>query len=88
MKGVELIISDDHSGLKAARKAVFPSVPWQRCQFHLAQNAQSYIPRISLRKPLGGVLKSIFNAPTKADAMVLKTRALKQYEKIAPEWCQ
>ena len=25
--------------LKAARTAVFPSVPWQRCQFHLQQNA-------------------------------------------------
>ena len=29
---VALIVSDDHSGLRAARRAVFPSVPWQRCQ--------------------------------------------------------
>ena len=88
LKGMELIISDDHSGLKAARKSVFPSVPWQRCHFHMAQNAQSYIPKVSLRKTLGGVLKSIFNAPTRADAIELKNRALKQYGKTAPDWCK
>ncbi len=42
--GVEFIVSDDHAGLRAARAAVFPSVPWQRCQFHLQQNAQAYVP--------------------------------------------
>lgn len=34
LTGVTLIVSDDHAGLRAARQAVFPSVPWQRCQFH------------------------------------------------------
>ncbi len=45
--GVELIVSDAHEGLKAARKAVFPSVPWQRCQFHLQQNAGHYVPKVA-----------------------------------------
>jgi transposase-like protein len=45
--GVELIVSDAHEGLAAARKAVFPSVPWQRCQFHLQQNAGHYVPKMS-----------------------------------------
>lgn len=45
MSGVRLIISDDHSGLEAARKAVFGGVPWQRCQYHLQQNASAYVPR-------------------------------------------
>ena len=44
LHGVELFISDDHEGLKAARKAVFSGVPWQRCQYHLQQNAQKYVP--------------------------------------------
>ena len=48
LSGVELIISDDHSGLRAARQAVLPAVPWQRCQFHLQLNAQSYVPRQEL----------------------------------------
>ncbi len=37
LHGLELIVRDAHEGLKAARKAVFGSAPWQRCQFHLLQ---------------------------------------------------
>ena len=37
LHGVERIVSDDHTGLKAAREARFPGVPWQRCQFHLTR---------------------------------------------------
>ncbi len=44
LHGVILIISDDHVGLQAARKTVFSGVPWQRCQFHLQQNAQLMCP--------------------------------------------
>ncbi|MCP3892590.1 MAG: IS256 family transposase, partial [Desulfobulbaceae bacterium] len=29
LHGVKLFISDAHEGLKAARKAIFPTVPWQ-----------------------------------------------------------
>ena len=29
LKGIELVVSDDHVGLRAARRAVFPSIPWQ-----------------------------------------------------------
>ena len=35
MHGLEMIVSDDHQGLKAARCTVSPTVPWNRCQFHL-----------------------------------------------------
>ena len=46
LEGVQLIVSDDHSGLRAARRAVFPSVPWQRCQFHLSQECSAIRPPI------------------------------------------
>jgi len=49
LHGMRLFISDAHEGLKAARVAVFPGVPWQRCQFHLHQNAQSYVPRHDMK---------------------------------------
>ena len=39
MRGVDFIVSDDHSGLRAARRAVLGGATWQRCQFHLARNA-------------------------------------------------
>jgi putative transposase len=49
LHGVKFIVSDAHPGMAAARQAVFPSVPWQRCQFHLQQNAQAYVPRLDMR---------------------------------------
>ena len=52
LKGVQVLISDDHAGLKAARRAVFPAVPWQRCQFHLSQNAQRFARRLEERAQL------------------------------------
>jgi len=38
---VRFIVSDAHADLAAARHAVFPSVPWQRCQFHLSVDSSS-----------------------------------------------
>ena len=46
-QALPLIISDAHVGLKKARQAVFPSIVWQRCQFHLQQNAHAYITKKS-----------------------------------------
>jgi transposase-like protein len=50
LRNVELIISDDHSGMRKARQAVFAGIPWQRCQFHLQQNASQYVPRKKMRR--------------------------------------
>ena len=58
--GMRMITSDDHSGLRAALKAVFPGTLWQRCQFHLQQNAQSYVPSVSQRKEVAQVIRDIF----------------------------
>jgi len=46
LRGVKFIASDHHGGIKAARKAFFYGVPWQRCQFHLQHNAQAYVSKI------------------------------------------
>ena len=67
-EGVKLIVSDDHAGLKAARRAVLPSVPWQRCQFHLAQNAIHHAPNAAIRKRIGAELRNVWNAATRDDA--------------------
>jgi len=63
LQGVKLVVSDDHAGLGAARKALFPSVPWQRCQFHLQQNAQAYVPRLDQRAAVAHAIRSVFNSP-------------------------
>ena len=63
LKGVKRIVSDDHAGLKAALRATLPNVLWQRCQFHVQQNAQAYVSRLDQRKPVAQRIRAIFNAP-------------------------
>lgn len=58
LNGVNLVISDDHEGLGAAKRAVFGSVPWQRCQFHLQQNAGAYFPKQAMRLEVAAVIRS------------------------------
>lgn len=84
LHGTELIISDDHAGLKAARKAVFPGIPWQRCQFHLQQNAQAYVPRKDMKKKVASGIRSIFNAPDKEEAERLLGKTVAAWQKEAP----
>jgi transposase-like protein len=68
LHGVQLLISDDHAGLGAARTAVFPAVPWQRCQFHLQKNAQAYVPRLDQRAEVAQTIRSVFDCPDRASA--------------------
>lgn len=91
LHGVKLIISDDHSGLKAARKTVLPSVLWQRCQFHLQQNAQKYVPRKSMKKEVAADIRGIFNATNREEADRLLKINIGKYKETAPqlsEWME
>jgi len=62
LHGIKMITSDDHEGLKAALRSTFSGVSWQRCQFHLQQNAQAYIPAVADRPRIAERIRSIFNA--------------------------
>lgn len=85
LHGTKLFVSDNHAGLKAARAAVFPSVPWQRCQFHLQQNAGHYVPKKSLKARVAADIRAIFNAPDAAEAQRLLERFVAAYETAAPD---
>jgi len=85
LQGVQLIVSDAHEGLAAARRAVFPSVAWQRCQFHLQQNAQAYVPRQGMRREVAAAIRAIFNAPDEPEARRLLEAFLKRYAQSAPK---
>jgi transposase-like protein len=91
LMGVKLIIADDHAGLKGARRAVLPAVPWQRCQFHLQQNAGQFVTRQEARKTVAAQLRAIFNAPDRAQAEQLLKSALDAWRKEHPklaEWAE
>ena len=85
LKGVQLIVSDDHAGLKAARRATLPSVPWQRCQFHLQQNVQFYVTRLDQKKPVVQRIRAIFNAPDQVEAERLLKQAVQAWATDAPK---
>lgn len=91
LHGVELITSDSHKGLKAALKAVFPGIRWQRCQFHLQQNAQAYVPKQGMKEAVGEDIRRIFNCGDRTEANRLLGQAVEKYAKTAPklsEWME
>jgi len=86
LSGVRLFISDAHAGMRAARRTVFPSVKWQRCQFHMAQNAQSYAPKESMKIEIGESLRRIFHSCDYAAAQEEKRKCIEKYKVSAPEY--
>lgn len=85
LHGIELIVSDDHSGLKQARKACFPGIAWQRCQFHLMQNAMHYVPKVSMRTEVSQDLRNVFNAPDRHEADRQLAQLVNKYQTSAPD---
>lgn len=91
MHGLESITSDAHAGLKAARKQVLPAVPWQRCQFHLQQNAQAYVPKVAMKSEVATAIRTVFNAPDLCEANRYLKLIVEKYAKSAPklsEWME
>ncbi len=70
LKGVDLVVSDDHAGLVAAVRKHFQGVLWQRCQTHLSRNVLDVCPK-ALQAELHSRLRPIFEAP---DAEVARVR--------------
>jgi transposase-like protein len=87
----KLITSDDHAGLRAARRAVFPNLLWQRCQFHLQQNASHYVPNVALRPQVARDLRSVFNTSDRGEADERLAKLVAKYRRPAPklaEWVE
>jgi putative transposase len=80
LSGVELVVSDDHEGLKAAISRHFQGASWQRCQVHYARNLLKMVGK-SKRKELGEGLRGIFAAPDRQTALDLA-------ERLADRWRQ
>ena len=88
LKGIELIISDDHAGLRKARKAVLPGIQWQRCLFHLAQNAMQHAPNLSMKKEIAQSIRDIYQAPSLIEAKQRLTKSVTHYEKTASKFSE
>lgn len=91
LKGIWLIISDNHAGLKKARQAVLPTAKWQRCLFHMAQNAIHYSPSHGLRKEVSQSVRDIYQALSEEEAKARLKTTVSKYVERAPrfsEWLE
>jgi len=70
LKSVELVVSDDHGGLKAAIARHFQGATYQRCQVHYARNLLGMVGH-ARRKELAEGLRGVFAAPSREVALRL-----------------
>src|SRR3954464_10149716 len=68
LKGVRLVISDAHVGLKQAIATVLTGTTWQRCRVHFMRNLLATVPQ-SGREAIAAIVRTIFAQPDHASAM-------------------
>ncbi len=84
LKGVELVVSDDHKGLKAAVERHFQGASHQRCQVHYARNLLGMVG-VTRRKGLAADLRAIFAAPDGRSALGLASSVAKKWREKGHE---
>ena len=68
LKGVRLVISDAHEGLKQAISTVLSGSTWQRCRVHFMRNLLATVPQ-GTREAIAAIVRTIFAQPDHASAM-------------------
>ena len=75
LKGVRLVISDAHSGLRKAIRAVLNGTTWQRCYVHFVRDVLSHVPK-SAQGFVAAALRNVFQQTTVEHAREAMTKAL------------
>jgi transposase-like protein len=84
LSGVELLVSDDHEGLKAAIARHFQGASHQRCQVHYARDLLGMVGA-ARRKELGADLRAIFAAPDRKQALIIASSVAQKWRKKSNE---
>jgi len=84
LKGVRMVTSDDHEGIKAAVARHLQGASWQRCQCHFVRNLLAYAPK-GRKKELHAELRAIFDAPDLSVARRFLSETVNRWEVIRPE---
>lgn len=82
LTGLLMITSDAHEGILNAIGKVFPTVPWQRCQFHFSRNITDKAPK-KYQTGLRAELQELFNCKTIAEARKVRDRIIEDYWDVA-----
>jgi len=84
LRGVELVVSDDHEGLKSAVSRHFQGASHQRCQVHYSRNLLGMVS-FAKRKELASDLRAIFAAPERNQAMDVASSVAKKWQQKGNE---
>ena len=82
LRGVQLVISDAHEGLKAALGQVLSGAAWQRCRVHFMRNVLAHVTKAD-RSVIAAALRTIFAQPDRAAA---GQQLALVAEKMGPRW--
>ena len=78
LKGVKLVVSDDHEGIKAAVFGELPGVGWQRCVVHFERNVLAHVPANGMGE-VAEDLKAIFKVRREKTARALAEEFVELY---------
>ncbi len=67
LRGVRLVTSDAHRGLKGAVRTVLVGASWQRCRVHFMRNALSLVPKAA-QQMVGATIRTVFAQPDEVSA--------------------
>jgi putative transposase len=68
LKGVRLVVSDAHEGLRQAVAKVLSGTQWQRCRVHFMRNLLSVVPKAA-QETVAAIVRTIFFQADHASAM-------------------
>jgi len=84
LSGVDLVVSDNHTGLVQATRKNLPGSSWQHCQPHLMRNILESTPQ-RLQQELHARIRLVFEAPDEETARELAAGVIERYEAVAPK---
>jgi transposase-like protein len=84
LSGIELVVSDDHEGLKAAVFRHFQGASWQHCQVHYARNLLGMVSA-ARRKDLTADLRAIFAATSREQALEMASSVARRWREKGNE---
>jgi putative transposase len=84
LRGVQLVTSDAHAGLKEAIGSVFLGASWQRCRTHFTTNLLTKVPR-SAQPFVATIVRSIYQQSTPEDVLERHGAAVEQLRERFPE---
>jgi transposase-like protein len=67
LRGVKLVTSDAHRGLRQAITEVFVGAAWQRCRVHFMRNVEARVPKTA-QPMVAAAVRTIFQQPDRAAA--------------------